>query len=626
MSSEAREDSPAAPQPGAYVLRMLAGPTVGKTWPVTEGAVSAGRSMGCLLYINDAHVSRIQCEFVPEAAGLRLRKAGGRNPTYVNGEACEEAFVSPGDVISFAGISLIVEQASPAGLEPETDLEGTRTTQQFGDALHLRHCFDAAAYGRAAEQTEDLHQLFQLVRILGRAESLDELCSQLLTRLMARLGRGHLWLAWRVLPAGDLILYPPRPPEETEAAPRLALEDARANGLGVIRRCVMDGREEHCMAAPLMHAGEAFGAIAATREISAGAYTGADLHYLLTVAEFSAPLIRAAERIEQARRDTLAKSATSTSSSPLIGKSASMRKLDADIRRAAGAKTSVLIVGETGVGKELAARMIHDLSACSTGPYVAVNCAAIPNELFESEMFGHEQGAFTGAMRLKKGFFEQAHGGTLFLDEIGDLSATNQARLLRAVETGAIRRVGAERDLHVDVRVVSATNKELGEATPARFRADLYHRIAVLTLRIPPLRERRDDIVELAHHFLVLFSPAAPVHPNEFTHDALDKLKSYAWPGNVRELRNVVECACHMTLTRHVDAQDIHIEGTTVPLPKIEPAVTLKEAEHALLTEILRNHKGNVSNMAKSLGMSRSGLYHKLARHGINLRTRKKNK
>lgn len=626
MSSESQEDSPLAPRPAAFGLRMLAGPTVGKNWPVTEGAVSVGRSMGCLLYINDPHVSRIQCEIVPEAAGLRLRKAGGRNPTYVNGEACEGAFVTTGDVISFAGISLIVEQASPAGLESETGSEGTRTTQQFGDALHLRQRFDADAYSSATEQTEDLHQLFQLVRILGRAESLDELCSQLLTHVMARVGRGNLWLAWRVLPAGDLILYPPRPPEETEAAPRLVLEDARTNGLGVVRRCAIDGREEHCMAAPLIHAGEAFGAIAATRDMDAGAFTSADLHYLLTVAEISAPLIRAAERIEQTRRDTLANSATSTFSSPLIGNSASMRKLDADIRRAAGAKTSVLVVGETGVGKELAARMIHDLSACSTGPYVAVNCAAIPAELFESEMFGHERGAFTGAMRLKKGFFEQAHGGTLFLDEISDLSATNQARLLRAVETGAIRRIGAERELHVDVRVVSATNKELGEGSPARFRTDLYHRVAALTLRIPPLRERRDDIVELAHHFLVLFSPEAPVHPNEFTHDALDKLRSYAWPGNVRELRNVVECACHMTLTRHVDAQDIHIEGKAVPLPQVVRAATLKEAEHALLTDILRNHKGNVSNMAKSLGMSRSGLYHKLARHGINVRARGKNK
>jgi two-component system nitrogen regulation response regulator NtrX len=226
----------------------------------------------------------------------------------------------------------------------------------------------------------------------------------------------------------------------------------------------------------------------------------------------------------------------------MIGNSAPINKIKDTIEKVAPTDARVLITGENGVGKELVARWIHEKSNRNTGPMIEVNCAAIPSELIESELFGHEKGSFTSAIKQRIGKFETANGGTLFLDEIGDMSLTAQAKVLRALQEGKITRVGAEKDISVDVRVIAATNKDLlKEVDEKNFRLDLYHRLGVIIIHVPSLNERRDDVPELVHHFLDIIAVDYGQPQKEIEAKALDALKHYNWTGNIRELRNVVE-------------------------------------------------------------------------------------
>ncbi|MES2555545.1 MAG: sigma-54 dependent transcriptional regulator [Bacteroidota bacterium] len=228
--------------------------------------------------------------------------------------------------------------------------------------------------------------------------------------------------------------------------------------------------------------------------------------------------------------------------SSIIGETDGINKIKEMIEKVAPSDARVLITGGNGTGKELVARSLHDFSNRKKMPFVEVNCAAIPGELIESELFGHEKGAFTSAVKDKKGKFELASGGTLFLDEIGDMSLSAQAKVLRALQENVIQRVGAERDIKVDTRVVAATNKDLRKEIEAgRFREDLYHRLAVILIHVPALNDRRDDIPLLAEHFLTMVCTEHGIPRKEFTTDALDALKQTNWTGNIRELRNIVE-------------------------------------------------------------------------------------
>ncbi len=236
------------------------------------------------------------------------------------------------------------------------------------------------------------------------------------------------------------------------------------------------------------------------------------------------------------------RTATTPPDSPIVGRSAAIRRVCEIIDRVAPSEARVLITGENGTGKELVARSLHAKSARAAAPFVEVNCAAIPSELIESELFGHERGAFTSAVKQRKGKFEQADGGTLFMDEIGDMSLSAQAKVLRALQEKRISRVGSDRDIDVDVRVVAATNKNLREEiAKGNFREDLYHRIGVIVIRVPPLRERAEDIPLLVDYFLEQICSENNTPPKEIDADAVKALQRMPWSGNIRELRNAVE-------------------------------------------------------------------------------------
>ena len=306
-----------------------------------------------------------------------------------------------------------------------------------------------------------------------------------------------------------------------------------------------------------------------------------------------------------------------------------MKKIMAQVERVAASETRVCILGETGTGKELVARTVHDRSSRASGPFVTLNCAAVPAELIESELFGHEKGSFTGAAGRHVGKFEQAEGGTIFLDEIGDMPLAMQAKLLRVLEEGEVERIGGDKPVRVDVRVVVATHRNLESLVrDGKFRQDLFHRVYVFPVVLPALRERPEDIPALVEHFARQVCAQNGWKPIPFSPDAVQLLQSYAWPGNVRELRNMVERLMLMATGGTVTEDTVKL---TLPQASSAGAGALlagsgpladrvqQYEREVILAELKRNHN-HITNAAKALGLERSHLYKKAEQLGIDLR------
>jgi DNA-binding NtrC family response regulator len=304
-----------------------------------------------------------------------------------------------------------------------------------------------------------------------------------------------------------------------------------------------------------------------------------------------------------------------------------MKKVMAQVDRVAATETRVCILGETGTGKELVARTLHEKSPRASGPFIALNCAAIPAELIESELFGHEKGSFTGAAARHVGKFEQAEHGTLFLDEIGDMPLAMQAKLLRVLEESEVERIGATKPVRVDVRVIVATHRDLQSLVrDGKFRQDLFHRVYVFPLSLPPLRERREDIPSLIEHFAAQVCAQNNWKPVQFSAEAVRALQQYPWPGNVRELRNMVERLMLLATGNEVDLETVRLvlAPTTEAQTSSAFSGTLAERvekfeREVLLTELKRSGF-HMTNAAKALGLERSHLYKKAEQLGIDLK------
>jgi DNA-binding NtrC family response regulator len=334
---------------------------------------------------------------------------------------------------------------------------------------------------------------------------------------------------------------------------------------------------------------------------------------------------RALDEVE-ARRELrrLNQRVGSQSVTGLIGSSEAMERLRKLVIQIAQSEArTILVLGESGTGKELVARALHFESARGAFPFVEVNCAAISETLFESELFGHEKGAFTDAHGLRKGLMEHADRGTLFLDEIGEMAAPSQAKLLRALQERAFRRVGGTRDIKVDVRVVAATNRSLdGLVREGRFREDLFYRVSVIPISIPPLRERPDDILPLARHFLGLASRDGGKTIKGLTPAAEQRLLTYGWPGNVRELRNLIERAVILSSGDTIDAGELHARSDALVAAPMSPTtaalVPLEEVERTHINAVLARVHGNRSAAARILGITRQTLRKKISASSTN--------
>jgi two-component system nitrogen regulation response regulator NtrX len=311
----------------------------------------------------------------------------------------------------------------------------------------------------------------------------------------------------------------------------------------------------------------------------------------------------------------------------LVWQGETMRRVMAQVERVAASETRICILGETGTGKELVARTLHERSPRAAAPFITLNCAAVPAELIESELFGHEKGSFTGAAARHIGKFEQAQHGTIFLDEIGDMPLTMQAKLLRVLEEGEVERIGGDRAIAVDVRVIVATHRDLEALVrDGKFRQDLFHRVYVFPLRLPPLRERREDIPALVEHFAAQVSAINGWKPMPLTADAIAALQQHPWPGNIRELRNAVERLMLLATSNEVTAETVGLalpasadaESALAGSGPLADRVRAFEKQ-TILAELKRNHH-QISNTARALGLERSHLYKKAEQVGIDLK------
>jgi transcriptional regulator with GAF, ATPase, and Fis domain len=442
--------------------------------------------------------------------------------------------------------------------------------------------------------------------------------------------------------------------ERSKAEPRAAGDPVRASR-AVLRRVLADraavltanaqealssesilgGQILSILALPLWRGDDIIGLIQADNRASAGMFSETDLEVgLLFAAQASLAIdnatlvqrLKVAEERARGENVYLRRKEQRIKFDNIIGDSPAMKAVFAQLERVIDTRATVCIEGETGTGKELIASAIHHQSARRDKLFVAQNCAALPENLLESELFGHKRGAFTSADSDKKGLFEIADGGTLFLDEMGEMPLTLQAKLLRVLQDGTIRPVGATSEKQVDVRILCATNRDLAaEVEKGRFRQDLYYRLMVFPIALPPLRERREDIPTLAAHFLKRYADEYRVELPGFTQDALDALSSYNWPGNIRELENEVQRLVIQAEPGHwIEITDLSprlrkIEGT---ITRIAPQKgTLREmmdqVERWLITEALRDHGGNKTKTAVTLGITREGLHKKLAKFGV---------
>jgi len=399
----------------------------------------------------------------------------------------------------------------------------------------------------------------------------------------------------------------------------------------------MRSRDRPCafLACPLVVSAEALGVIALGRRARGDVFTAGDGKLLSTLAVQAALYIKNAMLLEQLKSEaqSLGRRVRQLESdrrlrpdlSWIQADSASMQRLAGQVESAAISGATVLLLGESGTGKSLIARILHELSGRRDGPFVEINCGAIPPALIESELFGHARGAFTGADRERAGLFEEARGGTVFLDEIAELPPELQVKLLSVLERHRIRRVGENRDRPVDVRVVAATNADLPSAVrQGRFREDLFYRLNVISLTAPPLRQRREDILPLAERFLAELARETNRRVSEFSPPARQALLGYSWPGNVRELRNVVERSLLLkTGGGRIEGEDLPPLGgirrdevaapaNTLPLPR-----AVREFERGLILRALERSGGVVARAAEILGVSRTNLHNKLRRHGL---------
>jgi DNA-binding NtrC family response regulator len=382
-------------------------------------------------------------------------------------------------------------------------------------------------------------------------------------------------------------------------------------------------KEEHpdCPVILLTGQGTVEAAVAAVRQ---GAYDY--IEKPLDIAKLKVVLANALERKETLREvQSLRRRLKQLGSSDFIGQSAPMRRVFELIEKVAPSKASVAITGESGTGKEMVSRAIHNLSPRREKPFIAINCASIPATLIESELFGHERGAFTGADQRRPGVFEMAHGGTLFLDELGEIPIELQAKLLRVLEEGRLRRLGGKVEIEVDVRVLCATNRDLkAEIKAGRFREDLYFRLNVFQVALPPLRERREDVPILVQYFVEKFNGESAKRVHGVHPEAMEVLKNYEWPGNIRELRNAVEravilCDGELILRDHLPP-DMAGRGPDRQSFKVPYGLTLDVVEREYILGSLQRHGGNKARTAETLGVSEKTLYNKLNRYAAEAR------
>ena len=622
-------------------LLAVSGPLRQTIFSISAAETTLGRDSSNALAISDTSLSRRHCLIVREHDHYRIRDLESRNGTFVNGIPTTEGILQHGDQIS-AGDSvflfLLREGAELSSLHPVEfqDLPTQATAQlRREDLLYLEPDRIRKELPAASRIGQNLNALLKISRVVHEIRDLEELQGKILNFIfeIVPAERGAILLSAENPGEFASTFARHRHPETSEPVvisrtitrqvmeQEVAVLAADVIASGALNRVesIIASNARDLLCVPLMVFGKVIGCIYIDSTVLSGRFDQDDLQLVAAISGICAVALDNLRRMRWLEQENLRLSTEINLEHNMVGDSAAMKRVCQFLSRVAPKDTTVLIEGESGTGKELAARAIHRNSPRSKKPFVTINCAAIPEGLLESELFGHERGAFTDAVVQKKGRFEIADGGIVFLDEIGELAPVLQVKLLRVLQEREFERVGGTRPIAVDIRLIAATNKNLEEAVKAgSFRLDLYYRLNVVAVVMPALREHREDVPMLANYFVRKYSQKCKVKPKRISPEAIACLASYDWPGNVRELENVIERALVLSVSEIIQPEDLpgSIVGKEASAGVLNAKYhgAVKELKKQLIVNALEESKGNYTAAAKLLGVHVNYL-HRLMRN-----------
>ncbi|MCA9185237.1 MAG: sigma 54-interacting transcriptional regulator [Pirellulaceae bacterium] len=606
-----------------HVLVVLNGPFAGATVTLEVGGrpVSIGRDRSRELPLDDPLASRLHCRVWHDGQHWQIEDCGSSNGTKVNAQFVERTVLETGDLIRVGDRLIVFLQQSDSieqaawGPSLVADTTAVVRVSREDRAARLAGMLDS---DDADASHRYLPVLYRVATMLHEQTSAATLCKNIARTACQAIEAGQVNV-WMTDTSGRLrrmssALRDKCPDRSSHLLASVAMERDEAILIGSGDEVAVGERrtEEMGMAVPIPGRGGVRGAIECFHPAEGRWFGGRDLEFLMAVSHQLGLALENIEHREKLERANDNLRIQLGDRRRIIGDSMAVKQLTQQLHRIAPTTSTVLLLGESGTGKELASQMIHELSPRGAGPFVAVNCAAFNESLLESELFGHEEGAFTGAQSRRLGQFERAHRGTIFLDEVGEMSLACQAKLLRILEGHRFERVGGVESIGVDVRIVAATNRDLKQMVDAgEFRDDLYYRLRVIEVSLPPLRERGDDILLLAEMFLVEFRQKTGHGPVRFSTQAIEAIRHYAWPGNVRELRNAVERAVVLACGDEVGIGDLAILQDPSSVQR-HGLISLADAERRHIEYVLHRCDGNKTQACRILRIGRGTLYSKL--------------
>jgi len=614
----------------------IGGPLKGTAFSLSPGEVSIGRDSSNQLWAPDPALSRRHCLVVATGEQVSIRDLGSRNGTLVNGVPVEQQQMRHGDQI-YIGDSVLLFllnkdgehfARNPVEFQDTAAFEGSPLMLRAEDSLYLQPEKTVASFPSSARRARDLNSLLKIATGIGGIRDQESLQWQLLGFIfdVVPAERGAVLLCdhpdeFTSTAAWDRVRGPGHPVRVSRTVVQRALKEriglvvSDVMGNEALRqvKTLFELKVRSLLCVPLAVAGRVLGAIYLDTTSPTVQFDADHLQVMTAVAGIASLAFDNVRHWESLRQENQELRAEIELEHNMVGGSSAMRKVFDFIRRVAPTDSTVLVQGESGTGKELVAHALHRNSPRADRPFVAINCAAIAETLLESELFGHEKGAFTGAAAQKKGKVEVAEGGTLFLDEIGELAPGLQAKLLRVLQEREFERLGGTRPIKLNIRLVAATNRSLPDAVKAgTFRNDLYYRLNVVTLNMPPLRDRREDISVLAEHFAAKASRKCGMRLKPLSSEALGCLMHYDWPGNVRELENALERALVLGSTDFIlpdDLPEAVLEaGSTTTASTDKYHGSIKETKKQLILQALHQANGSYIEAAKALGMHPNSL------------------
>jgi Nif-specific regulatory protein len=622
---------------------VIAGPSKDATIPLPDTEATVGRDPANAVALADASVSRKHCLLRREEDGrFQIKDLDSRNGTLVNGHAVKEEWLRHGDEIA-TGDSVflfLVEEQDQAVPTSRVEFDDDRSTAETRliypkDVVYLQPDRLQSELPATSQVARNLGALLKISRVVHAIRDLEELQAQLLDLIfeVVPAGRGAILLAEGGGQEFNCLYARTRHAAQSQLvrvsrtiARQVMQENVAILGVDVPSSSTLRNVESlvasevrTLLCVPLTVFQRVIGCIYLDSTNAADRFQGEHLELLTAIAGVSAVALDNARRQQWLEQENQRLTTEIRQEQSLVGEGARIKEIFQFLARVAPTDSTVLIEGESGTGKELAARALHRKSHRANKPFVAINCAAIPESLLESDLFGHERGAFTGAAVQKKGRLEVADGGVVFLDEIGELAPALQVKLLRVLQEREFERVGGLHPIKVDIRLIAATNRDLNEAVRSgEFRQDLYYRLAVVKLTMPPLRDRREDIPMLTRHFLQKHAHRCKVKAKPISREAMAALVTYEWPGNVRELENAVERALVMGASDTVQLEDLP-ESLLEQAPAAETHegkyhANVKELKKQLILDAVEQTQGNYVEAAGILGVHPNYL-HRLIRN-----------